>query len=299
MGKGCKIAATVLVLCLLLGCGGEPALAAVPDVTEADRDTAATVLTGQGFVPVVKEIADPTAPVGTVLRTDPPAGSYVAVGGKVYLFVAADVATTTPHSTTLVPFSSTSAPQATTSATQVATSLPLTTTTAIPTTTVTHPCATGHNFAEGICAVCGKTDPDFVPTLSLGQTWTVENQWSFTLLGVTTHSPCSPVPNAADTVGRRVVILRYTYENHGFVSEFDRLLINGMAFTVTEESGHPAALYACIHKEMAVPCAVGERCTAEEAYAVDETCRNITLLVTLRTADKSRIQRVRFVVPLP
>lgn len=294
------MAATVLALCLLIGCGGKPALAAVPDVTEADRDTAVTLLTGQGFVPLVKEIADPSAPVGTVLRTDPPAGAYVAAGGKVYLFVAADGVTTAPPSTTSVPCSTTSTQQATTFTAQTATSLPLTTAITLPTTTVTHPCATGHNYAEGICAVCGKTDPDFVPTLSLGQTWTVENQWSFTLLGVTTHGLCNPAQNSAENLeNRQAVILRYTYENLGFVSAFDQLLMNGMAFTVTEESGRPAALYACTHKEMATPCAVGESCTAEEAYAVDETCRRITLLISFHASDGRGVQRVRFVIPLP
>lgn len=277
------MAATVLALCFLIGCGGEPALAAVPDVTEADRDTAVTLLTGQGFVPVVKEIADPSAPVGTVLHTDPPAGAYVAAGGKVYLFVAADGATTAPPSTTLPPLSSTSIPQATTSATQAATSPSLTTTTVSSTATTS-----------------STTRPPAVAILSLGQTWTVENQWSFTLLGVTTHGLCNPVQNSAENLeNRQTVILRYTYENLGFVSAFDQLLMNGMTFTVTEESGRSAALYACIHKEMATPCAVGESCTAEEAYAVDETCRRITLLVSLCTSDGRGVQRIQFDVPLP
>lgn len=277
------MAATVLALCLLIGCGGKPALAAVPDVTEADRDTAVTLLTGQGFVPVVKEIADPSAPVGTVLRTDPPAGAYVAAGGKVYLFVAADGVTTAPPSTTLPPLSFTSIPQATTSATQAATSPSLTTTTVSSTATTS-----------------STTRPPAVAILSLGQTWTVENQWSFTLLGVTTHGLCNPAQNSAENLeNRQTVILRYTYENLGFVSAFDQLLMNGMTFTVTEESGRPAALYACIHKEMATPCAVGESCTAEEAHAVDETCRRITLLVSLRTSDGRGVQRIQFDVPLP
>ena len=290
----------LLALCLLIGCSNAPELAVVPDVTEADKDTATAALTGLGFVPVVKEISDPSIPAGTVLRTDPPAGSYVAIGGKVYLWVTTDDAATTPLPTTSAPHLSTTTPQTSTSVTRPSTSLHTTTTTAFPSTTTTALCDSGHRFGEGVCSVCGARDPNHVNTLSVGQTWTVENQWSFTILAVTAHNRCNPIQNnAEDATNRQVILLRYAYENLGFSSKFDDLLVDDMSFTITQNDGKPAAAYACDHTQFAVPCAVGECCTAEEAFAVDETCRRITLLVSLRTSDGRGVQRVQFDVPLP
>ena len=267
MRKWSKIAAAAVALCLLIGCNSEPALAVVPDVTEADKDTAIAVLTGQGFVPVVKEFADPTAPVGTVLRIDPPAGSHVAVGGKVYLFVVSDTATTAPPSSTTMP-------QTSTSATHSSTSLHQTTATASS-------CA--HQYVCGICVTCGKVYPysgyDSEP-LSLGQTWTMKDEWSFTLLGVGTHDYCTTAAADAD---QRVIILRYTYKNLGFESSFDDLTFDSMTFTVIEDSGAVATACPCPHKKVATPCDEGEFRGAEETYLVATTCRSITLRVTFRT----------------
>lgn len=303
MGKGHKIVATLLALCFLMGCGSEPAVAVVPDVVEADKDTAVAVLMEQGFVPIVKETADPSVTIGTVLCTDPPAGSYVAVGGKVYLFVAADTATTTPQSTTTAPLSTTSTPQVSPSTAHLSTSLHLTTTTdATPTTSASwaDPCATGHSYTDGICTACGAVDPHFVPILSLGQTWTVENQWSFTLLSVTAHSLCNPVYTRVETLdNQRVVTIRYTYENLGFVSDNEPLLFDATTFSVTAENGAKVPSYACLHEVKAVACAVGESYTAEETYMAEEDCRRITLQVTLRAADGRGVQRVRYLLDLP
>ena len=274
MGKRSKIAAALLALCFLMGCSSQPAVAVVPDVTEADKNAAITLLTEQGFVPVVKQTADPTAPVGTVLRIDPPAGSHVAVGGKVYLFVASDTATTAPPSSTTMP-------QTSTSATHSSTSLHQTTATAAPSTTKASFCA--HQYVCGICVTCGKVYPyssyDSEP-LSLGQTWTVKDEWSFTLLGVGTHDYCTTAAADAD---QRVIILRYTYKNLGFESSFDDLTFDSMTFTVIEDSGAVATACPCPHKKVATPCDEGEFRGAEETYLVATTCRSITLRVTFRT----------------
>lgn len=284
MGKRSKIAAALLALCFLMGCSSQPAVAVVPDVTEADKDTAITLLTEQGFVPVVKESTDPTAPVGTVLRIDPPAGAHVAVGGKVYLFVATETTTTTPLSTTTQPLSTTSVPQTSTFAPQTSTVLHQTTTTAVSTAT-TAPT---------------MTKPPVVETLSLGQTWTVENQWSFTLLGVEKHTLCNPVHNSAENYkDQQAVTIRYAYENLGFISDSEPLLFDAAAFVVTEEDGTIVPPYGCLHDEKAIPCAVGESHTAAATYAVDNACRHVTLLVILRSADKSRVHKVQFDIPLP
>ena len=303
MRKGSRIAALLLVLCLLMGCNDAPALAVVPDVTEASTEVAVSVLTQQGFIPVVKETADPTAPVGVVLRTDPPAGSYVAVGGKVYLFVAAAPTATTASpspSSTAVPPSTTALPHSTTTAVQTSTSLHSTATGTSLSATTTNPCAAGHRYADGICGVCGAADPHFVQTLAVGQIWTVENQWSFSILDVTYHDLCTLVNNDVEHYAdQQVILIRYAYANLGFVSDFDHFVVDGMSFTVTQDDGAAVTAYSCGHKQLPTPCAMGESCTAEETYALDKNCRRITLLVSLRTSNGKGIRQVQFDIPLP
>lgn len=279
MGKWSKITALLLALCLLIGCNSGPALAVVPDVTETDKDTAVSVLMGQGFVPVVKEFADPTAAIGTVLQTDPPAGSYVAVGGKVYLFVAAKATTTTPPS-------STTTAQTSTSATQIPTSLSPPTTTTLPSSTST--------------ATATTTTKPPVATLAIEQTWTVEYQWSLTILSVTAHTLCNPAQNRIENYeNQRAITIRYSYENLGLDSAVEPCLFDSSTFVVTDEDGAIVSSYACRHEVKAVPCAIGESHDAEEAYVVDETCRRITLQATLRTSDGRGMQQVRFDIPIP
>jgi serine/threonine-protein kinase len=59
----------------------------VPNVIDLDKDTARTTLQDKGFLPVVQEKASPKPP-GTVVEQLPPAGTKLAKGERVTIFVS-------------------------------------------------------------------------------------------------------------------------------------------------------------------------------------------------------------------
>lgn len=317
MRKRGKLVALLLALCLLVGCGSEQEpLVTIPDVVGIEADAAQTMLVDQGLVPVLKATADPTAPVGTVLRTDPPAGAYTAPDSQVFLFVAirlevAESTVTLPplsttevsqiptfalNTTTSSSKTTTSAPQMTTLSPKVTTLSPPTTTSATR-TTATDPCAVTHAYAEGICTRCGAKDKDYVPTFELGQTWVVDGQWALTIEAVTEHTLCNRTANETEQyTDQRVVIIRYTYENRGYDGA---LMMRQMHFTLTDDRLRAVLPYPCRHRQVATACDEGASCTAEEAYLLERDAANFSLLVTLLTTDTQEILKARFMLPMP
>jgi hypothetical protein len=64
------------------------ATVSLPDLRGTSLSDAQQVLTGLGLVPAVSNQVDGSVPAGSVVGTDPPANSTVAVGSKVTLLVA-------------------------------------------------------------------------------------------------------------------------------------------------------------------------------------------------------------------
>ncbi|MBQ7088414.1 MAG: PASTA domain-containing protein [Clostridia bacterium] len=285
------------ILCLLAGCGGQEPTVRVPDLAGVSVEEAQTALTACGLVAVVKH-APSAETAGTVLHTDPPAGTHTAAGGKVYLFVAADAAATTTATVSATTTTATvvaSASLSTSHQTRPTTFPPPASTSVSPISTVTEPasaapCEAGHAYTEGVCSRCGAADANYVPTFAVGETWTVAGQWSFTLLEAVRHS-CSGNEDGA-------LLLRYRYTNLGFNSDLHGLCIDGDVFAVTDGQGKAAALYPCPHKRRPQVCTVGEACTAEEVYAVAYD-GDLTLTVFFLTSNGNGIARARFVVSLP
>jgi eukaryotic-like serine/threonine-protein kinase len=85
-------AAVNSVVVLLVSSG--PAPVAIPDVSGLPADQAGAALQQQGFTTIVpaNEPSD-TMPVGSVTRTDPPAGQKVPTNTKITLFVSSGKAT--------------------------------------------------------------------------------------------------------------------------------------------------------------------------------------------------------------
>ena len=322
MRKRTQATVLLLVLCLLVGCGGEQEpLIAIPDVVGMAADAAKTTIANHGLVPVVKTVADPTAPVGTVLRTDPPAGAHAAVDSHVFLFVAirlevaestvtlpplstaevSQIPTLASNTTTSSSQTDTSAPQTTTLSPKATTSSPPTTTAATRTTatrtTATDPCAVTHAYAEGICTRCGAKDKAYVPTFTLGQRWVVEGQWALTIEAVTEHTLCNRVANETEPyTDQQVVTIRYTYENLGYNGA---LTLQQRHFTVTDTDGRAVLPYPCRHRQMANPCGVGASCTAEETYVLERDAETVSLIAMLLTTDTQEVRRAQFLLHLP
>lgn len=65
----------------------------VPDVVTMSYDRAERVITDTDLVAVRRDVSDAAVPAGSVVRTDPPAGTSVAPGGTVTIFVSTGVRT--------------------------------------------------------------------------------------------------------------------------------------------------------------------------------------------------------------
>ena len=322
-----RIMAWLLALFLLTGCGAQPAaLVIVPDVVGTTATMAQDTLSQAGLVPVVKPIYDTAEPIDTVLSTDPPAGSHAAPGSKVFVFVSAD-RTTTDTTTQTAAVSDTTARSSstthTTAASQTAkpstnpspsatrsttTSATLTTTTTTQTSltatsqtspAVTDPCANGHAYVSGVCSRCGAKDTAYVEVFTCEQTWTVENQWEFSVTSVTVHHLCSNSLNQAEGyTDQQVVTIRYTYKNIGYTNDYNDLMLNEMAFAVYDERGETASTYACRHKQPAQPLAPGESCTAEAVYVLNNHSDHLQLTVRFLPSNGHGVQRAQFDLPI-
>ena len=95
------IAVVLLVIGVALASRGGSATRPVPDVTNATVANATTYLEGAGLHVEVANVSS-SAPAGTVVRTDPPAGSPVAKNGTVRLDVSSGPPVTTAPPTTAV-----------------------------------------------------------------------------------------------------------------------------------------------------------------------------------------------------
>lgn len=277
---------------MVTGCGNkqEP-LVLIPNVVGADVGVAQTALTEKGLIPIVKPEENLSVAAGTVLRSEPPAGTYVATAGHVYLYVAAHPAATTTAAaatTTSVSFATTFTLLSPTSSSFISTKA--STISTVASTVPSDPCETGHVYTDGACTRCGAVDKNYIPVFAIGETWTVEGQWTFTILGVDRHRPCA---GGTETV----ITLRYRYENIGFDSDLHDLCPDGDVFTVTDGSGVEAALYPCPHKQRPQACAVGETCTAEEVYALSHS-GDATLTVSWLAANGSGIRKAQFILPI-
>lgn len=65
----------------------------VPDVVTMSYERAASVIADADLVAVRRDVSDPAVPAGSVVRTDPAAGTSVAPGGTVTIFVSTGVRT--------------------------------------------------------------------------------------------------------------------------------------------------------------------------------------------------------------
>jgi serine/threonine-protein kinase len=78
-----------------------PQQVTVPNVTGSSQAAAEAAITAAGLVPVVSQLASTPANAGKAISTNPGAGTMVAKGTTVVIFVGTSSPTTTaPHTTT-------------------------------------------------------------------------------------------------------------------------------------------------------------------------------------------------------
>src|SRR6185312_6940798 len=103
MLTGAGLVATLVVVSLLWWVSAQRPQAEVPNLVGMPRTQAEALLSGMGLKmrAAHDEVSD--QPVGTVLRTDPPAGQALEQGGGVSLTLASAPLTVGPSSTVVTP----------------------------------------------------------------------------------------------------------------------------------------------------------------------------------------------------
>lgn len=135
-----------------------------------------------------------------------------------------------------------------------------------------------HSYSSGTCIHCGASDPNYVPTFSVGQKWVVAGKFEFTINAVIRHNICSDNYSKADEFNSAVII-DYTYKNLGS----DKLEFTKWDFEVYDASGAEAdPLYFeiyCDHGIGSKSCISGGSCNAKLPVAVISDGNSVTIFV--------------------
>lgn len=125
-------------------------------------------------------------------------------------------------------------------------------------------------FEDGICTSLGTSeDPEETPeptTYSIGDTWTVDGQWSLTITGVRETTERNQF---ADENPGAVYIIDYTYTNLGYEGSIMDLYITLSYETVVDSAGVVGYAYPLPTDRSPQETPVGATCNAQACIGVD------------------------------
>jgi hypothetical protein len=127
-------------------------------------------------------------------------------------------------------------------------------------------------------------------SLSVGDTWTVDGQWTLTINSVEATSERTEL---ADVDPAQVVLITYSYDNLGFESD----LTDGLYFNLSQNGGNASTVDAdgvaavnypgSVSKEPQ-SVAVGEKCTgAQTCLGLMDTSDEIIMIITKYDSDNN------------
>jgi hypothetical protein len=134
------------------------------------------------------------------------------------------------------------------------------------------------------------TTTDEAESLSVGDTWTVDGQWSLTINSVEATSERTEL---ADVDPAQVVLITYSYDNLGFESD----LTDGLYFNLSQNGGNASTVDADGVAAVNYPgevskepqsVAVGEKCTgAQTCLGLLNTSDEIIMIITKYDSDNN------------
>ena len=144
-----------------------------------------------------------------------------------------------------------------------------------------------HKFVNGICSTCSESDPNYVRTYDLGETWRVEGQWEVTFTSATKHYACHdwrPIDN-----GSQVIIIKYNYKNLGC----DNIYITYGSWLVYDNNDNNVhvKIYPCMDGHNHGPERLyvnGSSCFIDDALSVTTKSSNIKILLSIRDDNGNR-----------
>lgn len=154
-----------------------------------------------------------------------------------------------------------------------------------------------HTYVSGVCKHCGKSNPNYVPTYSAGETWTVDGQFEFCVDSVVEHALCDSYRNEnygfTNMFG---VMVNYHYKNIGYSSE---LKITYSSINVYDEETEKATVYSsgiwCDHEKSASACITGTKASASYVYALSNESSSVTVYVSVKDSNGTT-HKAQFIV---
>lgn len=148
----------------------------------------------------------------------------------------------------------------------------------------------GHDFVKGECTRCDAYDSNYYETFKVGETWVLDGEWEVTVNSATTHYLCNRYEEYTDG---QVVLIEYTYKNIGQEGEF-WARVDG----AYDAEGETADGYACGHDKFPKKCIAGTRCTASEAYILNNDSDTVIVCFELYNSQQERYIKAKFEVPI-
>ena len=138
-----------------------------------------------------------------------------------------------------------------------------------------------HTYVSGVCKHCGTKDPNYIPTYSAGETWTVDGLFEFTINSVVRHTVCEDGHQSWSGINpTTAVIINYTYKN----LSSNTLSIGESSFAVYDSTGVAGDdtffNNYCDHGSEAQSCIYGGSCTAKLPVALINDGNSVTIYVT-------------------
>ena len=131
-------------------------------------------------------------------------------------------------------------------------------------------------------------------TYGVGETWTVEGMWNLTFTSATVTEERNQFE---ETNPAQVLILNYSYENLGYVGEYQDLFISSMDMQFIDGSNQMADTYPLSGEDTAKPAPIGSRCDASEAIGLKNASDKITVIIS-RTDSNGEAQKATFELPI-
>lgn len=134
-------------------------------------------------------------------------------------------------------------------------------------------------------------------TCGLGETWTVDGQWTLTINSITETSERNEF---SEKTPAQVFIIDYTYENLGYEDESG--IMDGLYFDLTsgqivDSNGYMGYSYPGTIQNYAQETPTGAKCAAQECIAVDNQSTELKLILSKYDGTGSE-QNVTFILPV-
>ena len=132
-----------------------------------------------------------------------------------------------------------------------------------------------HTYISGVCKHCGKSDPNYVPTYSAGETWTVDGQWEISF---------ENAKFVKESSGKQIVLVTWKYKNIGYNGEFkvsySKLKVYDSEMEIADNTTTTGS-----NNSTGVGCPVGAKATCSDGWKLNNASNSIKVYIVLKDSD--------------